>query len=405
MKKQNLNLIGSIFAFGLFAALFVFVSGCTHDDQNIEEYIPQNEVDYSTTELLSHRVATAPNIDATIDGVWAEAQELRTKVVVPDPGDNVFRGYEGDAHNVTLRSLYDDQYIYFLAEWDDQNKDLNRDTWYFDPVGKKWHEESNKPTFNANGVMTRPAFYEDKLAMLWNVNNSVADWNNKTCYASCHVGLGQANGFARHYTNAANEYIDMWHWKSVRSEPNGQFDDQFQDSVQPNGRHGDSKTGGGYTDNKQTLTVDGSTETVDVPKYVIPNREYYYWILQSEIDNGTAKLITGVDANGILYYDGGSIDPNVETGYQRDGSTTGPNGVPSIFTAPFEGSRGDLLCKSNYNGSGWILEFKRKLKTADTENQDIDFTDLSEQYFGLGIFDNAAIAHAIKPNLKLVFEK
>lgn len=405
MKKRDLRSLRVVLGLGLLSFLLLFVSNCTHDDQNIDEYIPKNEIDYSTTELLSHRVTTPPSIDGLIDGSWSDAQELRTRAVVPEVEDNVFRGYEGNAYNVIVRSLYDDEYIYFLAEWDDSNLDLNRNTWYFDPVQKGWFQENNKPVFNDNGVITRAAFYEDKYAMLWNVNNSVADWNNKTCYASCHTGLGQENGFARHYTSGPNEFIDMWHWKAVRSEPNGQFDDQYQNNDQPNGRKSDNKTGGGYTDNKQTLTVIGTAETATVPKYFIPNRDYYYWILKSEIDDGTAKLITGVDQDGLLYFDGGVIDPNIEEGYWREGSTTGPKGIPSIYTTAFEGSRGDIQCKAQYNGSGWVLEFRRRLNTGDVDNQDIDFTDLSDQYFGIGIFNNAAIAHAIKPNLKLVFDK
>ncbi len=178
----------------------------------------------------------------------------------------------------------------------------------------------------------------------------------------------------RHYTNTADEFIDMWHWKSVRTEPNGQFDDQYQSYIEGggNGRHSDYKISGGYTNNKQTLTITGTSEEVD--------------------------------ANGILTYDGSTIDPNTNIDFQRAGAAVGKFGIPSIYTQTLTGSRGDISSAATYTGTGWIVEFKRKL-TVDSpagqngDKQDVDFRSLADQVFGLGVFDNAAIAHAIQPGL------
>ena len=68
------------------------------------------------------------------------------------------------------------------------------------------------------------------------------------------------------------------------------------------------------------------------------------------------------------------------------------------------GSRGDISANAIHTGSGWILEFKRALKTADAVN-DIDLSSLADQYFGCSIFDNVDAAHAIKANLVLKFKK
>ena len=62
------------------------------------------------------------------------------------------------------------------------------------------------------------------------------------------------------------------------------------------------------------------------------------------------------------------------------------------------------ILKKNSIYEEWILEFKRALKTADAVN-DIDFSSLNNQYFGFAIFENAQIAHSIKPNLVLKFKK
>jgi hypothetical protein len=384
--------------------------GCT--DPLASNYDPDADTDdgsctypSSTTELLSMKTSSAPTIDGMVDAGWASARKLETNATVPDPGQDVFKGYVGDTYPVTMRSMYDDTYIYFLAEWEDDDEDASRQTWYFDPADKKWKQESRYPTFDGSGTQTRRPFYEDKFSMLFNVNNTTTNWNTLSCYATCHTGLSAADGKARHYTNGAGQTIDMWHWKYVRTNSHMQFDDQFQDDTYPNGRKSDNKTSGGYSDNVKEIVVTGTSDTINIPKYFIPGSTNYFWIDQEDIDAGTAKEFTAVDVNGILSYLGGMVDPNADAGYQRAGAMVGPKGIPSVYTSTFVGSRGDIEAVGTYTGTKWVLEFKRKLKTGDTDAQDIDFSGLNDYIFGLGVFDNAAIAHAIAPNLTLKFQK
>ena len=358
----------------------------------------------STTELLAKKVFLGPQIDGVIDASWADVQSLTGTAEVPNIGDNVFQGYVGNTNDVVLKAQYDDEYIYFLIQWKDNQLDLNRDTWYFDTATSLWKQESNKPVFE-NGVKVREAFYEDKFGMQWDINNSTTNWANNTCFATCHTGLSEAEGFARHYTIAPSEQTDMWHWKSVRTgKPNGQFDDKYVNETQPSGRHGDTKDSGGYVNNRVELALDGTGTVVRVPKYYIPGREYYYWITQDEIDAGIAKEIVAVATDGKLAdEDSYIIDPVVEVKYQRDGETTGAYGMPSVHTSPFIGSRGDILSASTYTGNGWILEFKRKLNTGNSD--DVVFDSVSDYPFGYAVFDNAAIAHSIKAFMNLKFEQ
>mgnify|MGYP000321155859 CR=1 FL=1 len=60
-----------------------------------------------------------------------------------------------------------------------------------------------------------------------------------------------------------------------------------------NGRGGAATGSGGYSNNSQSLF--NGTEDVNVPLYVIPNSSGYYWKDKDQIENGTAKEITGVD--------------------------------------------------------------------------------------------------------------
>ena len=363
----------------------------------------------STTDLLAKKTFTGPLIDGVIDVAWADAQILIAPTEVLDPmaddGTQIFRGYVGQTQESTLRALYDDEYIYFLAEWKDEKKSTTRDTWYFDPATSLWAQESRWPLFDAAGNITRDAFYEDKYAILWDVDNSTDGWPAQTCFATCHTGLPLADGGARHYTEAAGQTVDMWHWKQARTSFYGQFDDQRQDEAYPNGRHSDANDGQApYTNNAQTLN--NGTADVSVPLYFIPGREYYNWITIDEINSGEAKLITGVDAIGILTYDGGTIDPtDPNSGYHRDGATSGKFGMPSIWVQPSNGSRGDITAIGVYTGSSWILEFKRKLSTGDMTGADVDFSSLQDFPFGIATFNNAAIAHATKAFLTLKFEE
>ncbi|MCK9402059.1 MAG: ethylbenzene dehydrogenase-related protein [Chitinophagaceae bacterium] len=383
-----------------------YAISCTKNDRVliVGEPTANNE-----TELVSVKVTTAPTIDGVIDGMWENSPKLQFSTAVPDVTGDVFRGYTGNIiPTVTLRSAYDATNIYFLAEWMDPTQSLTRLPWYFDPATQLWAQESGAPTFSTKGAITRLAFYEDKVAMLWNINNSVSGWNNATCYKSCHTGLPAVDGSSRHFTNFGTEKIDMWHWKAVRGGTNGgfQFEDQNQINKYPNGRQGDPGNDV-YTNNVQSLVITGSSPavTVSVPKYVIPAKLNYGWILVSEITAGTAKTVTGVSATGVLTLsDATTIDPNVGTDYQRVGTGVGAKAIPGLTINSYTGSRGDITCKSTYTGSGWILEFKRALKTADAV-YDIDFSSLADQYFGFAIFENAQIAHSIKPNLLLTFKK
>jgi hypothetical protein len=415
---KNLKLFGSLM---VFASALLFVQ-CTSDPitgppgadgiDGIDGQDGQDGVSTgagtSTTDLLAKKVFTGPLIDGIIDAAWADAQILTATTEVLDPlgddGTQVFRGYVGQTQESTLRALYDDEYIYFLAEWKDEKKSTTRDTWYFDPATSLWAQESRWPLFDLNGAKVRDAFYEDKYAILWDVDNSVTNWSDNTCFATCHTGLSEADSYARHYTVAAGQTVDMWHWKQARTSFYGQFDDQRQDETQPNGRHSDANDGQApYTNNSQTLN--NGTADVSVPLYFIPGREYYNWITIDEINSGEAKLITAVDATGILTYDTGTIDPNTEVGYERDGETTGKFGMPSVWVQPSNGSRGDITAIGVYTGTSWILEFKRKLSTGDITGADVDFSSLEDFPFGIATFNNAAIAHGTKAFLTLKFEE
>ena len=388
------------------------LSYCRQDDQII------GTDSISTNELVSQKVTTAPSIDGTIDAVWDQATKLDVQTEVPNPGNYLFASYIGTQYEVSMRSLYDNENIYFLIEWNDPTQSVVDRPWYFNPTTKLWAREANQPVFNTFGLKSREAFNEDKFAMLWNI--STQDFATKTCYASCHMNVPSIDPLTgkslpakggNHWTNNEDERIDMWHYHLMKDQPYGQLSDEYQDwnlgAINGNGRKRDTQvaTTDGVVTNTQNLTITGKTTTMAVPKWVVPDAVGRNFILLEETTSGIAKLVTAVDSNGVLTYNGGQINPNIGTDYQQIGSGDGPKVIASALISPMTGNRADITAKSIHNGKGWVIEIKRALKTGDTENQDVDFSSLEDQPFGIGTFGQADIAHALKPNLLLKFNK
>ena len=456
LKSKQLWVMTS---FILFAGYWI---GCTKNDQ----ILGVSATAINSTDLLSLKTTAAPTIDGTVDALWEKATNLSVIPVVPDAGNGLFSGYIGEQYPVHLRSMYDDQNIYFLAEYADATKNSNVAPWYFNPAlnvtGKTgWQKEPSNKTFDANGALTRDCFGEDKFALLFNIDNSTPKFISQTCYSSCHVFtpyldyaavltstptataavMNSNKESGNHYTNGSNEKIDMW-WGRLgfisKDATLTQMDDNYQDYAggqaisnltggNANGRHVDgivpdgtksttwpyrpnysvSPTQGEVA-NSQNLKLDGNGISVAVPLWVIPNAASANFILISDTTSGKAKKVTAVNSAGVLTLsDGSSITPGAD--YQRTGDAiTGPtakNSIPAYIAVPLIGGRAEITCSAVYTGTGWIVEFKRALKTGDAYRQDVDFSNFKDQPFGVGIFNKSNYQHGIKANLLLKFQK
>ena len=161
--------------------------------------------------------------------------------------------------------------------------------------------------------------------------------------------------------------------------------------------------------NSQNLKLDGTGAAVAVPIWVIPGSNTNF-ILVADTASGKAKKVTQVTAAGVLTLsDGTTIDPAAGTDYQRTGNAiTGPTAAKSIapfIGVPLIGGRADITSAAVYTGTGWVVEYKRKLKTGDLLNQDVDFSALEDQQFGVAIWNSSNYQHGINPNLVLKFKK
>lgn len=367
----------------LFSFVVLFFMYCTKTDQVVVSTTAKN-----TTDLLAFKTATAPTIDGVVDLMWANAEKLDFIPGVPDPGNGLFAGYIGETFPTSLRAMYDNEYIYFLAEYADKDQSQKVAPWYFNPTTQLWAKEGTSRTYDANGVLIREGYGEDKIAMLWNVDNSTPKFTTQTCYASCHVftpymdysvtpSVYKSNSASgNHYTNGTNEKIDMWWMQPSKGLSYGKMDDNYQDWAggpaitnltggSANGRHVDDIVVGststvwpfrpvytadatqGSFANTQNLKLDGTGATVAVPLYVIPNSTGNYITIADTTTGGAAKKVTAVSSTGVLTYNGGTIDPTTGTDYQRLGTAaTSPIGakcVPSVIVSPIKNGRAELL--------------------------------------------------------------
>ena len=265
----------------------------------------------------------------------------------------------GGSTEVTLRALYDNDNVYFLAQWNDPTKSERRAPFQKQADGS-WKKLVDPNDKGGDDNL----YYEDKFALIWAIKSPAIE--QRGCFAGCH--LGETKPYGNKYL-PAGETGDIWHWKSIRTGSVGQIDDQYLDDTKYDkekapdaGRKSDKRDGGGYADNK---LVDGKPQWAKKGNTPAPP----YYILDSEKEPfDDSKYKAGDEAPGIL-------------------------------VAPFTGDRGELPAQATWENGVWTLEWSRKLKTGSPA--DVQFDDLSKKYaFGVAVFENAQVRHAFHPGAR-----
>jgi hypothetical protein len=352
--------------------------------------------------LVSVPVVTPPVLDGDgDDAAWTDATVLDILVS---------GGWYGTGH-MFLQSVYANGQIYFKVVYSDPDRSSRREPWLKLGTGDWEHVPSRSAAQTLlNGTpegwsqKDPDGAYEDKFSLLWNTTGAskVASFDEGDgCYALCHTGQGNGGSgdFGRKYTNSATEIADFWHFKSVRLSPVvsqtddgaggvydiGQVDDQYVDNCQGTqgnpggdpacdgdwGRHGDPRTGGGYSDN---VDVSGT-----LPAFTSPTQpadgsaSFPYFIRKSEETSFVDTFATGDEVAGIR-------------------------------TAAMVGDRGNISSGAHYDAVNqtWTVELTRALETGSTK--DVQFSDLGATYFfGAAIFDNAQVEHSTSDLYKMSF--
>ena len=361
--------------------------------------------------LVSTEVASAPTVDGTAEAIWDNA----TAITMPVSG-----GWYGSG-NVTMKSVYNGGNVYFLVQYADPDRSNRRAPWHKNSDGSWTHIPARSAAQSVYNGTTYgyshkdpDGAYEDKFAIMWNTTGAsqIAGFNEGAgCAVNCHwaQGLGGSGDYGRMYNNNAGEIGDIWHFKSVRTAPVtsetsdgaggvyliGQVDDQYIDNCKGTqggyvggdpacdgdwGRHGDPKTGGGYSNNQNGTNTLPSNTSATQPANGTPAHPYY-------------------------------IKKSEETAW-ADTFSPGDE-VAGIRISPLAGDRGQISSGAHYNAVDhtWTVEFSRPLVTPDQANpaipstKDVQFGDLNGEYFfGLAVMDNAQTEHSTSGGVnKMVF--
>ncbi len=326
-----------------------------------------------TGAFVAYPVDAAPTLDGVGDeAFWADAEEIVVDV------DGGFGGYETKVH---LKSVYTADSVYFLVSYEDPTESWFRSPWQKQEDGT-WMQV--KDPNNKGG--DNNAVYEDKMAFIWNIDNSITKFETKGCYAACHSGENSdIKPYGNKYTAKEGELGDIWHWKSIRNL--NQLDDQYVDSTRLDtsspenqaktleaGRHGDPKESGGYSDNYASMP-DPADATKTVPDKTKPG------FTSPNIDMTTGAPGFILDSEKVAL-DQAALDALPVGSY-----------LPGIVKSEFVGDRGNISAGWKWADGAWTIEFGRLLDTAS--EFDVQFTDLAASYyFGVAVFENAQVRHA-----------
>ena len=338
----------------LTAVVATAIASCT----GLETQAPQNT-------LVVSRTASAPKLDGVAnDAVWATAAPLTVKL---SGGANF--GGTGET-TATLKAVTSGDMIYILLQYADPTQSVRHGPY------QKQADGSWKKLADANDKGGDDnAYYEDKWAMIWNINDSIAGFNDSGCAVLCHTGEGKP--FGNKYSSKDGELGDMWHMKTGRNGVFGQVDDQYVDHTRydakasPNaGRKGDP----GGPDYKGFGLVGGKPEFMN-------------------------KAVKAANAGGAYYIKDGDQVPFDDSKFKPGDE------VASYLVYKLVGDRGEIQVAYRWENGVWTYEVARKLTTGS--KFDVQFGDMGKTYhFGLAAFDNAQVRHAVgwEP-LKLVFSK
>ena len=297
--------------------------------------------------------SAAPAVDGDAkDAIWKSAPVTKLNAV---KGAN----FKGGKTSATVQVAYDKENLYMLISYADPTLSERRSPYQKQKDGSWQKLKDPEDKGGDNDV-----YYEDKIGVQWNM--SVVGFEKYGCAISCHGGE-PGKPYGNKYNEEAGELADLWHMKWVRTGHLGQIDDGYVDhtrfdaeKAKTAGRKTDAKTAGGYDDVK---LVNGKPEFM----------------------NKDAKP---ANKGGTYWIDGANKVPFDDSKFKAGDE------VASIITEPFVGDRADVKFAGKWAKGKWTVEIQRKLVTGS--KTDINFDDLKKAYyFGIALFDNAQVRHAM----------
>jgi hypothetical protein len=257
------------------------------------------------------RAAAAPTLDGDdTDDAWKNAKALEVTVKRPMPPN------AGASTEATIRAVRTGTHIYFVLRWKDSTKD--------DAAHKPWVWSTDK-----NAYVEGPE-REDMASMAFEL----------------------AGEFDADMLSGKPSTWDAWHWKAVRTNPQGYAMDRTHR----------------YTLEKP----EGKANSYDA------KNGKKIWISRPE--------------------DSGDTVEKKQPAPKEKGEERVPMYLPGVPT----GSAADVRAKGAWAGGWWTLEFERKL---DTGNKDDTAFDVKREYkFAIGLHDRTGDMDKASGAIVLHFE-
>jgi hypothetical protein len=226
------------------------------------------------------------------------------------------------ARNVELRAMADGQYLYLAATWPDDSNNTNKGTWEFD--GATWTKGSGD---------------EDRIMFIWDIGLSGND--GASCQAFCHG--------SQMHTNEG--FVDVWHWKSARTNPVGFLDDKYWDTIDRQSDSG-TKTYVDNTDGAQPTHMASGDPNANVDFLAIDAAALAAFDPFQAIAAHTVAEAVVFDANA--------------------GFTAGAT-IPFYLLRSAAGDRGSVETAGKWDNGVWTVEF-RKPYAAGSDTTDFAVT-------------------------------
>jgi len=259
-------------------------------------------------------------------------------------------GFAAGTTQVEMRALHNDEFLYMRIQWDDVTYNRSYRPWV----------RTEKGWMHLNpGGSDEKIYNEDKMAILFPIVEN-SDFERYGCSVFCHNSGKNRYGF--HWT-PNEDIVDVWHWKSVRTDPLGHVDDKYWQgkgalTADSDGRHGDPGESG-YANN----LVEDITNPIMLPR--------------------------GLDS---IYM--GALVLSRSDIYTRESAELTPVGrvVPGAIISETGGDRADIRCHSSFYEGRWTLRIMRKLDTGSP--YDVVFRQGGNYHFAVAAFDHSSFRHA-----------
>jgi hypothetical protein len=205
---------------------------------------------------------------------------------------------------------------------------------------------------------------EDRIMFIWDIGLSGDD--RASCQAFCHG--------SQMHTNVG--FVDVWHWKSARTNPVGFLDDKYWDTVDRQSDSG-TKTYVDNTNGTQPTHMASGDPNANVDFLAIDAAALAAFDPFQAIATHTVAEAVAFDANA--------------------GFTAGAT-IPFYLLRPAAGDRGSVETAGTWDNGVWTVEF-RKPYAAGSDTTDFAVTPGAMIEFTHEIFDNVTNhgAHAFEP--------